>query len=151
MDRRILRFGFNHALDSITLWIQSHFGFNNTLDSITLWIQSRLERTSTSAGLDRVGVFESEPLFFQALEPVDGRAVEVEGTLLVDDHRDTVALILAVDFLVEALIEVQCVIEAAATTASHSDSQNHALVKVVLGLVSLDFLCGSFGQFDCHF
>ena len=68
----------------------------------------------------------------------------------VDNDGDAVALVFAVGLLVEAFVEVQRVIETAATTSGDTDSQHHVVAEVMFFLKPLDFLSGSLGQFNCH-
>ena len=109
-----------------------------------------LERASAAAGLHRVGILKREPLFFQTLEPINGGAVKVQGALLVDYDGHSVALVLAIDLIVERFIEIQGVIEPAASAAGDADPQYNVVLEVMFFTKSLDFFSGSFGQFDCH-
>ncbi len=56
----------------------------------------RLEGRTATAGLDRVGVLESEALLLEAMEIVDGGAVEIQSTLLVDYHSHAMMVVLAI-------------------------------------------------------
>jgi hypothetical protein len=109
-----------------------------------------LKRTATSASLHGIGIFEGEPLLFQAFVPIHGRTIKIERTLFVNNYGDAVAVILAIGFFIEFVIKIELVIETAATSPGDSDPEEHAFRKIVLGLKATDFGCGSFGQYDGH-
>ena len=109
-----------------------------------------LKGAAATAGFYSVRVDEREALFLEAFVPIDGGAVQVQSAFFVDNHSDTVALVFAVGLFIKTVVEIQGVIETAATAAGNADSQHHRFIKVVFRLEPLDFLSGSFGQFDCH-
>lgn len=81
-----------------------------------------LERTTTAATFDGVGVIERKATLFDAIIEVDRGAIEVEGAFLVDHDRDAMMLVPGVNLLVELFVEAERVAETAATAASHANA-----------------------------
>src|SRR5207245_10841825 len=79
--------------------------------------QLSLERAAAAARFDGIRVVEFEAAGLQAFVEVDGRAVEIECALLVDDDGHTVVFVLRIRLFVEALIETEGVGEPAAAAA----------------------------------
>ena len=109
-----------------------------------------LERTAATAALHGIRILECEALLFQTFVPVDSGSVEIQGTLLVDNDGNAVALVLRVCLVIKGVVKVQGVAEATAATCSNADSQYHVVTEIVLFLEPLDLFRCSFAQFDCH-
>ena len=104
-----------------------------------------LKRTSATTALDGIRVLESEALFFKRVVPIDGGAIEVQGALFINDNRHAMTIVFGVGRLVEAVIEIQCVAETAATTCGNADSQQHFITEIMFGLEPANLFSRSFG------
>ncbi len=71
-----------------------------------------VERTAAAAALHRVWIVESEASAADVFEEIDGRAIQVEVALFVDNYGDPMQLAFGVDFLIEFFVETECVLEA---------------------------------------
>jgi hypothetical protein len=102
-----------------------------------------LERLSAAAGLNRVWIFKSESLPFQALVVSQNASIEKERALFVDDKIHAVLLVSGVSLVIEFIVKLQRILESGASATHDSHSDEHFWTKIRL--------CTSLFQlFGCH-
>ncbi len=69
------------------------------------------------------GILKTEALAIDALMPIDSGAIQVQGTLLVDDDVHAVLLVYRVFFFIILVVESQRIAESAATASHQADAQ----------------------------
>lgn len=110
----------------------------------------RLERAAAAARLHGIGVIELEAAGFEAFVEVDGRAVQVEGALLVDDDWHAVIFVLRIGLFVERFVEAECIGEPAAAAARDADAEDHFRLDLLIDDDPLNFVGRFFGEDDAH-
>lgn len=108
------------------------------------------EGTAAAARFHSVRIVKSETLLFDAVIPIERGAVQVKSTLLIYHDGNAVILVFAVGSFVEAIVEVQRVVESAATAASYADTQKLVVCELVFFSELLDLIGCILGEHDCH-
>jgi len=120
-------------------------GENGCTDSTERVQRLGLERTAATARFYGLWVVERESPFFDAFVEIDGGAVQVEGTLLIDNDCHSMVFVLGVDLFVELGVKAQRVTKPAAASAGNAYSQNSPLLELLVFNNSLHFAGGFFG------
>ena len=75
------------------------------------------EGATAAAGFASLWVLEAETLTIDALMPIDRCAIQIEGTLFVDDDGYAMLFVLGVLLFIVFIIESQRIAKSAATTS----------------------------------
>ena len=82
--------------------------------------------------------------------PVECCSFQIQSTLFVDDHTDTVAINLAIGRVVKLIVWFERVAETAAAAGRDADAQKHGLIKFLILPNAANFVCCFFGNSNRH-